>query len=116
MGKRKQLDLPDGDVLHGYKQAKRDDLADAVDKIIRWKTALGDTASLRKIPAGFTPKKTVKKGRVGKTGDEPDRKESFLILLCCHLANDSTFEGWVDCFTQKNRLALEDKAHNPQAE
>ncbi|CAB1107656.1 unnamed protein product [Ectocarpus sp. CCAP 1310/34] len=116
-GKRKHLDVDEDEYVTGYKSLRRELLADAVDKCIKRKIAEGETSALKKIPAGFTPEKTVKKGKApaaGKTGDEPERKENFLVLLCCHLANDSTFEGFQDCFTQKSRLSLEDKKHNPK--
>lgn len=104
----------DGEALPAFKYAKRQILADGIGKNTARRVAVGDTAAMLDITAGFTPeKKTSKKAKAWRTGDEPERSEAFLVLLCCHMANDSTFQGRVDCFTQKSRLSSEDKSTRP---
>lgn len=115
-GKRKIMRFGDeeGDVLPAYKSAKVAPLADALNKFFTWKVRSGEVKVLRQWPDGLTPEKAVAKGKGGKSAAEPDRKDHFLILLCCHLANDSTFEGYTDMCKPSDRHALEDKDNSPE--
>lgn len=116
-GKRKVLVFgeEDDDFVSGYMSAKRSVLCDALEKLFKWSVERGDTRLVRRWPTAITPEKAVVKGKGGNSAAAPDRKEDFLVLLCCHLANDSTFEGFVDNFTRKDRYALEDKGFSREA-
>lgn len=104
-GKRKifRYGDDDDDIITGINSAKQSVLADGLTKHYEWRDEQGDGKKLREWPTGTTPDKAVARGKGGKSVADPERKSSFLILLCCHLGNDTTFDGFVNLCKPSNR-------------
>lgn len=116
-GRRRVLKFGDNeeDELPAYKSEKRAVLADCLSKFFKWSIARGNTRLVREWPSNLTPEKSVAKGAGGNTAAASDRREDFLVLLCCHLGNDSTFDGFIANFGKKDRHELEGQGNSDEA-
>lgn len=117
VGRRKHFQYgPDErDILTGYNSEKVVVLANSLDKYWDWQVEIGKHGALRSWDQGTTPEKSVAKGKGGKTSADPERKPHFLVLLVCHLGNDSTFEGFLKLCEPKTRHDVEDPSNSNAA-
>ncbi|CAN0334825.1 unnamed protein product, partial [Ectocarpus sp. 12 AP-2014] len=117
VGRRKHFQYgPDErDILTGYNSEKVVVLANSLDKYWDWQVEIGKHRALRSWDQGTTPEKSVAKGKGGKTSADPERKPHFLVLLVCHVGNDSTFEGFLKLCEPKTRHDVEDPSNSNAA-